>query len=185
VPNRVGGRGRTSDYTHVGEFLFERLPELRRLRQDYVVIAGNPNQKFSNKELQDECGPNGLINLVPDAFNRDEYRFVANHADIAVSLYDTEHHGGCAARECVEMGCLPLWPDCNEYTHMAAPSQYTVGLCKADRSDLVERLDHLIHFVRNDPALAMNRARALREAVRNRCAYERTTTAAMTIMDLL
>lgn len=185
VPNRVGGRGRTSDYTHNGEFLFEKLPELRKRRQDFVVIAGNPSQKFSNQELQDECGPNGLITLVPDAFNRDEYRFVGNHADIGVSLYDTEHHGGVASRECVEMGALPLWTDCNEYHNMAEAGGYEVGLCRPDRSDLVERLDDLLSFIERFPGSVKAAHRHLREAIRDRCAYERTTAPAMKLMGLL
>lgn len=193
APNRVGGRGRTSDYTHIGEFLFEKLPELRKLRQDFVVIAGNPSQKFSNQELQEECGPNGLITLVPNAPNRDEYHYIASHADVSVHLYDTEHHGGVASRECVEMGCLPLWTACNEYQHMADAGDYHVGMCRPDRSDLVAVLNRLLTFAspgrsqtgeRTDPKSKIVHDR-LREAVRNRCAYERTTPAAMRLMGLL
>lgn len=185
APNRVGGRGRTSDYTHIGEFLFEKLPELRKRRKDFVVIAGNPSQKFSNQELLDECGPNGLINLVPNALNRDEYHFVAEHSDISVHLYDTEHHGGVASRECVEMGCLPLWTDCNEYMHMAQAGGYTIGMCQPDRSDIIDTADALISFIRSSPGTAVQAQQRLREAVRDRCAYERTTPDAMRLMGLL
>jgi hypothetical protein len=185
APNRVGGRGRTSDYTHIGEFLFEKLPELRKLRQDFVVIAGNPSQKFSNEELYDELFPYGFINLVPDAPNRDEYHYIAEHADISIHLYDTEHHGGVASRECVEMGCLPLWTDCNEYQHMAKAGQYSIGLCKPDRSDLVPALDGLLTFIKVNPHVALTVQHNLRDAVRTRCAYERTTYDAMRHMDLV
>lgn len=185
VPNRVGGRGRTSDYTHNGEFLFEKLPLLRARRQDFVVIAGNPSQKFSNQELQDECGPNGLITLVPDSLNRDEYRFVANNSDVSVHLYDTEHHGGVASRECVEMGCLPLWANCNEYKNMARDGGYVEGMCRADRTTLVDALDGLMSFIKDHPAKAEATQSRLREAVRKRCAYEMTTEPAMRIMGVL
>jgi hypothetical protein len=185
VPNRVGGRGRTSDYTHNGEFLFEKLPELRKLRQDFVVIAGNPSQKFSNIELQGECGPYGLITLVPNSLNRDEYRFVAGHSHISVHLYDTEHHGGIASRECVEMGCSPLWTDCNEYHNMAEAGGYAIGMCSPDRSDLVIVMGDLLDWIREEPAAAQAAQRRLRAAVRERCAYERTTEPAMKLMGLL
>jgi hypothetical protein len=185
APNRVGGRGRTSDYTHIGEFLFEKLPKLRARRQDFVVIAGNPSQKFLNEELEKECGPNGYINIVPNAPNRDEYHYIASHSDVSVHLYDTEHHGGVASRECVEMGCLPLWTDCNEYSHMARAGLYSLGLCDPDRSDLLDVLDNLLNFIQEDPAMALKAQQRLREAVRNRCAYERTTPAAMKVMGLL
>ena len=185
APNRVGGRGRTSDYTHIGEFLFEKLPELRKLRQDYVVVAGNPSQKFLNAELQSECGPNGLITVVPDAPNRDEYHFIAENSHISVHLYDTEHHGGVASRECVEMGCLPLWTNCNEYKLMAEAGKYHHGMCQPDRSNLVEVLDKLMTMIKKTPVEMEKAQDKLREAVRTRCAYERTTPAAMKLMELL
>ena len=185
APNRVGGRGRTSDYTHIGEFLFEKLPELRKHRSDFVVIAGNPSQKFLNSELEAECGKNGYISLVPDAPNRDEYHYIAEHSDVSVHLYDTEHHGGVASRECVEMGCLPLWTDCNEYHHMAEAGGYNIGLCNPDRSDLVFTLNNLMDYIKRTPYMAVETQQRLREAVRNRCAYERTTPEAMRLMGLL
>src|SRR5258708_3620053 len=51
VPNRVGGLGKSFDYTNNGKFLFEIVPALWEKRQDFVVIAGNPNQKISNDEV--------------------------------------------------------------------------------------------------------------------------------------
>jgi hypothetical protein len=184
-PNRVGGKGRTSDYTHIGEFLFEKLPELRKLRQDFVVLAGNPSQKFLNVELIEMCGNDGYVSIVPDAPNRDEYRWIRANSDISVHLYDTEHHGGVASRECVESGCLPLWTNCNEYKHMAEAGGYDIGMCKPDRSDLIERLNALMTYVKLQPDHAAQTQDKLLEAVRNRCAYERTTPAAMALMGLL
>ena len=119
VPNRIGGKGRSSDYTNCGKFMFEILPQLYKASHEYVVIAGNPSQKFSNDELVQECGPHGFINLVPDALNRDEFKFIAKHSDIAVGFYDADAYGGTAARECVELGCLPFWLDVYEYKRLA------------------------------------------------------------------
>ena len=33
IPNRIGGKGRSSDYTNCGKFMFDILPELRKCRQ--------------------------------------------------------------------------------------------------------------------------------------------------------
>ena len=182
VPNRIGGRGRSSDYTNCGKFMFELLPELRKLRQDFVVIAGNPSQKFSNEELTKECGPNGYVSLVPDAFTRDEFKVVAREADIALGLYDQDSYGGTAARECVELGCMPLWLDNYEYSTIAREAQTPGVLCKPDFSDLVDGLCHMLDNV----GLEQSRhdVRSLQRVVRQRCSFESTTTSAMERMGL-
>lgn len=178
VPNRVGGMGRSSDYTNVGKFLFEILPELRKRRNDYVVIAGNPNQKFLNHELEQMCGQNGYINLVSDAFNRDEYRFVASRSHIAVGLYDVDPYGGTAARECIELGCLPLWVDCYEYSSIAREAS-TDGwayqfMCRPDFSDLVDVTDLALTACDNEEA-RLAAVNSFRRVIRPRCSFEQTT----------
>lgn len=189
VPNRIGGRlpgedtDRSSDYTRCGKFMFEVLPKLRERRQDFVVIAGNPSQKFLNNELEKVCGPNGYINLVPDALNRDEFKFIAKNSTIAVGLYDADTYGGTAARECVELGCLPLWCDCNEYRRLAGAAKYPF-LCNTDMSDIVDVTSRLLDSI--DPDLSpwlMNEA--LRRCVRERCSYEATTPIALERLGLL
>lgn len=184
VPNRIGGRGRSSDYTNCGKFMFELLPELRKRRQDFVVLAGNPSQKFFNHELEQECGPNGYVSLVPDAFNRDEFKCVARNSSIAVGLYDQDSYGGTVARECVELGCLPLWLDNYEYSSIARGGY--PFLAKADFSDLVDVAEFMLKVIHEGDARGAARwLLHLQKVVRERCSYEATTPAAMAKMGLL
>lgn len=185
VPNRIGGRGRSSDYTNCGKFMFDILPELHKRRNDYVVVAGNPSQKFLNSELKAECGPNGYLNLVPDALNRDEFKYVTANSHVAVGLYDQDAYGGTAARECIELGLLPLWLDNYEYSSLAREAGYGGYLARPDFSDLVTKTDELLTNIRaRDPALFALQKR-LHRVVRERCSYEATTSGAMRRMGLL
>jgi hypothetical protein len=186
VPNRIGGMGRSSDYTNCGKFVFEILPELRKTYQDFVVVCGNPSQKFSNQELEQMCGPNGYVNLVPDSLTRDEFKFVARNSHIAVGLYDQDTYGGTASRECIELGCKPLWLDVNEYSSIAREAGGYPFVVKPDWSNVVERLGHMLDVIDHGDArgLAIWHAHLLR-VVRERCSYESTTRYAMKQMDLL
>lgn len=187
VPNRIGGRGRSSDYTNCGKFMFELLPELAKNCRNFVVIAGNPSQKFSNTELEQECGKHGYMNLVPDALNRDEFRYVARHSTIALGLYNQDTYGGTVARECIELGCLPLWLDNFEYANIAREASADSLLCKADFSDLVNKLASQIAYLNSAAHQAPYAEMLLRlqRVVRARCSYEHTTRAAMEKMGLL
>jgi len=177
VPNRVGGKGRSSDYTNCGKFMFDVLPALRARRQDVIVVAGNPNQKFTNDELAHACASNGYVKLVPDALNRDEYRLVASMADIVVGLYDQDTYGGTASRECIDMGCLPLWLDMNEYSRLAKLADWD-HLVDPSMSDIVDRLDDVIEVVKRTP----RGTHRLKDVVREECSYESTTKAALEVM---
>ena len=184
VPNRIGGQGRSSDYTNCGKFMFEILPQLRKLRQDYVVIAGNPNQKFTNKELVQQCGQNGYVSLVPDALTRDEFKFVVKNSHISVGLYDQDSYGGTVARECIELGCLPLWIDNYEYSSIAKDAGFDM-LGKPDFSDIVETTDRLIDSVKSLGSYKNKIVNKLQKVVRSRCSYEETTPVALKKMGLL
>lgn len=180
VPNRIGGRGRSSDYTNCGKFMFDILPELRKRRNDFVVIAGNPNQKFFNSELEKECGPNGYMKLTKGAFNRDEYKYIAKRADIAVGLYTNDTFGGTASRECIELGCLPLWVRNYEYAEIAERAEFEAFLAKPDFSDIVDKTCKLL-----DHYDAFEDLMRLQDIVKKRSSYESTTPIAMRCMGLL
>lgn len=182
VPNRVGGKGRSSDYTNCGKFLFDILPALHSRRDDYVVIAGNPNQKFSNDELLELCGRNGYINLTPDAFTRDEYKFVASKSDFVVGLYNADLFGATATRECVDLRCLPLWLDFSEYATILRATGMEEFLIERDFSNVVDVISRALDtsYVGMD-----RRIDNLVKFVRDRCSYEKTTSAAMVRMQLL
>lgn len=180
VPNRIGGMGRSSDYTNCGKFMFEFLPELRKINTNFVVIAGNPNQKFFNHELDAMCGSNGYVNLVPDAFNRDEFKFVARNSNIAVGLYDQDSYGGTASRECIDLGCLPLWIDKFEYSSIAREAGYEDFLVSSDFSDIVEKATKLLAYRRGTVV-----QKRLQYVVKERCSYEATSAKSMIAMNLL
>lgn len=187
VPNRIGGLGRSSDYTNCGKFMFEILPKLREARpldNDYVVIAGNPSQKILNSELQEMCGKWGYVNLVPDALTRDEFKVVARCADVAVGLYDKDTYGGTAARECIELGCLPLWIDVNEYSKIAREASASHLLAKPDFSDLHTKLSYILDHI-DEGRVCLSDVVHLRSVVRQKCSYESTTARALKVMNSL
>lgn len=182
VPNRIGGLGRSSDYTNCGKFMFELLPQLAKVRNDFVVVAGNPSQKFTNDELEAICGQHGYIKLVPDALNRDEFRFIARNSDIALGLYDQDSYGGTVARECVDLGMLPFWLDNYEYSSIAKLANYPY-IANPDWSDFIYKLsllleDHSIGATQKyiDP---------LRRVIYDRCSYESTTEKAMKMVGVI
>lgn len=186
VPNRIGGRGRSSDYTNCGKFMFDILPELWKRNGNFVVLAGNPNQKFFNHELEKECGPHGYVSLVPDAFTRDEFKFVAKNSDIAVGLYDQDSYGGTVARECIDLGCVPLWLDNFEYSSIAREAGDWPYLVKPDFSDIVVKTSFLLTALKiGDPEQFVKWKKKFRDVVLKRCSYESTTPKAMEKMGLL
>lgn len=187
LPNRVGGNDKTgqfrsSDYTNCGKFLFDLLPKLYERRQDFVVLAGNPNQKFFNFELEEMCGKYGYLNISLDAFNRDEFKWVARHSQIAVSIYDKDRYNGTASRECIELGCVPLWLNMFEAGEIAKLANWPY-VAKSDFSDFVQIADALIETIKNKKHTGW--IPRLQNVVRERCSYEQTTSAALQLMGVL
>lgn len=182
VPNRIGEAGVSSDYTNCGKFMFDILPKLHNRRQDFVVIAGNPSQKISNSSLQDRCGRHGYVSLVSGPLNRDEFKYIASRAEISVGLYDQDTYGGTAARECTELGCVPLTLNCNEYARLLKLSSFPI-YCNPDFSDIVDKASDLIDYVGNDDCKKSHER--LKTVVQQRCSYEETTLSSMKRMDLL
>lgn len=177
VPNRVGGKGRSSDYTNCGKFLFDILPQLRASSDiKFSVIAGNPSQKFTNEELAKMCG---TISLVPDSFNRDEMKVVMKHSSIIVGLYDQDAYGGTASREGIELGCAPLWIRNYEYARIALAAGYMNNLCSPDFSDIVDGANRLMRKIKSNDD-TFNRSKAeLKRIVREQCSFEQTTPVAI------
>jgi len=183
VPNRVGGKGRSSDYTQCGKFLFDVVPKLASFRNDFVIIAGNPSQKFSNAELKQLCPQ--VINIVDDTFTRDEYLYVARNSDIVVGLYAEDAYGGTASRECIESGCVPFWCDNYEYSSIAKSAGNYPYLCEPDLSDAAYVLGALMENVKLKTTTMDEFKRRLQHVVRNRCSYESTTPHALKLIDSL
>ena len=179
VPNRVGGRGRSSDYTNCGKFLFDLLPAIReRSGGELTIIAGNPSQKFSNAELVTSCG---VHDLIPDAPNRDELKMIMRTSNIVVGLYSDDQYGGTASREAIELGATPLWIDNHEYSLLAKRADFKL-LAKDDFSDIVDVAARLITAVRDEDQELRHATSRLRDVVRNTCSYESTTQGALAHM---
>jgi len=186
IPNRVGGLGRSFDYTNAGKFLFEMVNRLYEVRQDFAVIAGNPSQKISNDEIAERCHP--YLKLIDDTFTRNEYRYVARKAHINVGLYDNDSYGGTAWRECIDLGCLPLSINMYEYKNVFDKTAYPF-VVNNDFSNMLSVLSDLIDYAHNDSYSDGDTNRyledfSLRDVVVNRCSYECTTLAKMQKIDL-
>jgi hypothetical protein len=176
VPNRVGGKGRSSDYTNCGKFLFDLLPRIRkRYSGNLTIIAGNPSQKFSNDELETECN---TLNLVPDTFNRDELKVIMQHSHIVVALYNQDTYGGTAVREAIELGCVPMWLNMNEYAKLSKKSNFKL-LIKKNFSNIVPMSLRLFKAVKGDNKSFQKCMTKLRLINRKQCSYESTTRTVM------
>lgn len=189
VPNRIGGMGRSNDYTNAGHFLFNVANEVYKHRQDFVVIAGNPNQKFSNDELKEFCKP--LVNLVPDTFRRNEFRYVARKSYINVGLYNQDTHGGTVWRECIDLGCVPLSNDMHEYKYFFDKVNYPFRV-KNDLSNCAEVFNQLLDYVKNewayhsrDKTVACIDDFGLQRAIIDECSYENSAEQCMRDIGLL
>lgn len=188
VPNRIGKEGISSDYTNCGKFMFDILPKLRAYRNDYVVFCGNPSQKILNSELTQICGKDNYVSLVPDSLNRDEFKFVASHSHIAVGLYNVDSYGGTAARECIELGCLPFWVKNYEYETIAREVSWDpLYMSQSSLKSAHIRLDSLLIDLKNPVKARTFKTFQTRfaKAVRNRCSYEVTTKAALKSMGII
>lgn len=188
VPNRVGGSGRSFDYTNAGKFLFEIINKVYHERDDdFIVIAGNPSQKFSNDELNNMCKP--YLKLINDTPTRNEYRYLAKRSHINVGLYDNDSYGGTAWRECIDLGTLPLSIDMYEYSAILQKAEYPF-LCKADFSDIKKKIHELINYAKQnsrikDDKVIFDNDWNLRNIILERCSYEYTTKNKMKKINLL
>ncbi len=172
VPNRVGGLGKSFDYTNNGKFLFEIVPELWKKRQDFVVLAGNPNQKISNDEIAQNCP--AYIKLVDGPLNRDEYRYLSQCADIVVGLYTNDTNGGLASLESIEFGAVPLFPDIFEYkVYFDAINWPTELRISPDLNDAHLVLNKLLDFMYSNDL--DDKVASLTKFIRDYSSYESTT----------
>lgn len=188
VPNRMGGTingvQRSFDYTNAGKFVLEVVNEVWKKRQDFVVIAGNPNQKITNAEIEERV-PAYLRLLEDGTFERHEYMYVARNSDIVVGLFNVDSYGGTAWRECVDQGCTPLLADCYEQHTLLEKAHIPDHLrVKADISNAADAFDSLLNYVKahgkdNDVQVLMS------DLVKKECSFERTTKKAMKAMGML
>jgi len=137
VPNRVGGLGKSFDYTNNGKFLFDIVPKLWHKRKDFVIVAGNPSQKISNDEIAALCP--AYVKLVDGPLNRDEYRWLSTRSNIVVGLYTNDTNGGLASLESIEFNAVPLFPDVYEYKKYFDAVDWPDHMrVKPDLSDIID-----------------------------------------------
>lgn len=195
VPNRIGGLGKSFDYTNNGRFMFEWANALYERRQDFVVVAGNPSQKILNDELAEHCKP--YIKIVPTTVTRNEYRHICAASDVVVALYTTDTNGGLAALEAIDLGCTPLLPNVYEYKKYFDAVKWPKDLrINPNLSDVVDVLDRILdnHSLScsrtSDDGIRLSsvgndvRLVKLRNHIRQTTTYEHTTHAAMQVMGL-
>ena len=155
--------------------------------KDFIVLAGNPSQKFSNDELDNMCKP--YLKLISDTPTRNEYRYIARRTHINVGLYDNDSYGGTAWRECIDLGCMPLSIRMYEYKAILEKINYE-WICKEDFSDIKRRIHELINFSKQyskviDDTVVFENDFGLRKEILERCSYEHTTKNKMKKIDLL
>jgi len=180
IPNRVGGLGKSFDYTNAGKFMFggQELNNLYNIRKDFIVVSGNPSQKISNDELTHLCKP--YVKLVPGTFTRNEYRYIASKAHINVGLYDNDSYGGTAWRECIDLGCLPLSVNIYEYKLFFDELSYPFKV-NVDFGNMIETLNDMLNFSREYSYCDENGVTRytkdfnIRKSVLEKCSYEKTT----------
>jgi hypothetical protein len=182
VPNRIGGLGKSFDYTNNGKFLFEIVPELWKQRQDFVVIAGNPNQKIPNSQIKELCPAYHYFDF--GAVNRDEYRWISQRADIVVGLYENDTNGGLASLESIEFSAVPLFCDLYEYKHyfdvVGWPQHLRVS---PGLQDCAEKLSLLIDEYKTPKIQTLRKH--LQIYIQQYAAYEYTTRPAMVKLGLI
>lgn len=188
VPNRMGGKingvDRSFDYTNAGKFILDVVNEVWKKRQDFVVIAGNPNQKITNAEIEERV-PAYLRLLTDGTFEREEYRYVARNSHIVVGLFNVDSYGGTAWRECVDQGCMPLLADCYEQAYLLDECEWPTELrVTAELTNMVSAFERTLDYVKEHGQDNMLQVK-MRDIVMKECSFERTTEKAMKAMGML
>jgi hypothetical protein len=181
LPNRVGGLGKSFDYTRNGKVLFELIPKLWEQRQDFVVLAGNGNQKISNEEIRDRCPAYYYFPF--GAVNRDEYRWISKRADIVGAFYNSsqDQNGGLASLESVEFGSVPLFTNNIEYKVYFDKVNWPQDLrINPDLSDFVEVTSRLLDCYTSNKV--QNKRRRIQKFIRQYSAYEYTVPEMMKLL---
>jgi len=180
-PNRLSRA--SQDYTNGIKLLDELLPQMYSRRQDFVLVCGNPNMKMTNDELNEKYAKFGYLKVGDNAFNRDEFKFIASHTNVSLHLYCQDTYGGTAMRECVELGCAPLFTDINEQESIANLAWWP-HTCNPDFSNFICVFDALCNTVHDQDEMHKINMSNLQNVIRQRCSYESTTKDAMKIMGI-
>ena len=137
-PNRISD----PDYTN-GQVFIEAMAKLAGKRSDFVWTVTNPGQKYITNKSLDMTFDSFLLISEKD-LTRAEYVTLLGNTDFHCSLFVEEANGGCACREAMHLGSMPIIPFANEYTNLARadwPGFFNVTDSKLDVDKLVEHID--------------------------------------------
>lgn len=107
-PNRLSG----INYTKHKEFI-AAINELWDQRKDFMVAFTNPSRKVSEEWFDANVKPPRLIFDKP--LSRSDYFSLLKECAVFCSLYKIERYGGCAHREALASGVIPITPKVFEY----------------------------------------------------------------------
>jgi len=141
--NRLSG----INYAHHLEFI-EAVNNLYHKRQDFEVVFTNPSRKVEPKLIRASC--EAAIKYNDDKpLNREEYWRLLWGSDISVHLFTMERYGGCALRESIEAGNIPVVANIFEQSYIVGSDfpQVMVNANKEiDEKSLSDTLDYAIDF---------------------------------------
>jgi hypothetical protein len=139
-PNRLS----STNYSNHLRF-FEAIRNISKQRNDFQVIVNNPTQYMSYDEISKLC-PNLKILNNGNLLDRELYLKTLHQVDIGVALFVQEGHGGVSSKEFQAAGCLPVFPQTNEYQYLMLPDYK--GFCKIDLSDLENSINYTLDVCR-------------------------------------
>ena len=143
-PNRITD----PDYTNGLKFI-EAMEKLAELRDDFMWTVTNPGQKYVKNVELDGIHRNFLL-VSEDDLTRAEYATLLGNATLHCSLFIEEANGGCACREAMHLGSLPIIPFANEYTKLAKPNwpgYFNVNGKGLEIDSLVAAIDEVLNHV--------------------------------------
>jgi hypothetical protein len=120
--NRLSG----INYSHHEEF-FEVIRDIWKERQDFEVVFTNPSRKISFEEIAEKC-PAYVPYKDNKPLNRREYWNLLYSGDMSVHLFTIERYSGCALRESIAAGNIPIVAQCYEQERIVNTSQFMVNI---------------------------------------------------------
>jgi len=135
------------NYAHHREFI-DTAHELYAKRQDFEVVFTNPSQKTSLDLVRGLCEP--VICYKKDkSLSREEYWKLLYSGDISVHLFTIERYGGCALRESIHAGNIPVVANVFEQKRIVGDDFPQVRITpnkEIDTKSLLDTLDYAIDF---------------------------------------
>jgi len=118
--NRLSG----INYTHHLEFI-DALKILKMQRDDFEVTFTNPSKKVNIEKFD---VPNLVIENNGNPLTREQYWNLLMKASISVHLFTVERYGGCALRESIATGNIPVVANCFEQARIVEHPNLLVDL---------------------------------------------------------